>query len=224
MIKILILSFLPWLSISLPAQKTDCKVLKHEISEKYDGKCKDGLAHGKGKAVGFDTYEGMFNKGMPSGKGTYTWANGDTYTGEWEQGYRHGEGTLKFKEDGRDSVLTGMWSYDNYVGPFIPKPRVIHQVSVDRYTFRKSGGIKNRVLVNLYQNGMRNIDIENFTIASTSGTLTKLGESTGFDNIIFPVEIKVSYNTWNKVRAVRIYVVFEFEISEPADWVVDIHN
>lgn len=45
-----------------------------------------------------------------------------------------------------------------------------------------------------------------------------------FENIIFPVTIKVNYSTWNKIRTVMVYVIFEFEIFEPGDCVVDIHN
>ena len=49
-----------------------CKVLISEISEKYEGDCKNGLAHGTGVAKGIDLYEGRFKKGIPNGKGKYT--------------------------------------------------------------------------------------------------------------------------------------------------------
>jgi len=48
--------------IQLSAQNR-CKVLKKEISSEYHGKCKKGLAHGKGKADGIDSYYGHFTKG-----------------------------------------------------------------------------------------------------------------------------------------------------------------
>lgn len=221
--KIILFFVFCWLNYNLSAQQ-DCMVLKPEIAGKYMGKCKDGLAHGKGKAQGNDTYMGQFSKGLPHGMGTYTWANGDSYVGAWERGYRNGEGTFKFNSNGNDSTLTGLWEKDEYIGPIPPKPHVINSVSVERYTFSKSIGIKNRVLINLYQNGMRNLGIDNFMIVSSSGTVTSLGQSTGFENIIFPVTIKVNYSTLNKIRTVMVYVIFEFEIFEPGDWVVDIHN
>ena len=66
--------------------KDNCKVLMNEISESYQGDCKDGLAHGNGLAQGIDTYEGKFKKGLPYGNGKYAWANGDYYDGRWKEG------------------------------------------------------------------------------------------------------------------------------------------
>jgi hypothetical protein len=222
-IKIILILLFSWLCYSLSAQQ-DCKVLDPEIAGKYMGKCKDGLAHGKGKADGIDSYTGQFSKGLPDGMGTYTWSNGDSYTGEWEQGYRQGEGTFKFKSNGKDTTLTGLWEKDNYAGPKPPKPRIINSLNVDRYTFVKSGKIPNRVLINLFQNGVRNISVENFMIVASSGNVTNIGQSAGFENITFPVTVKVNYSTLNKAHMQRFYVVFEFEIYEPGAWDVTIHN
>lgn len=208
---------------SLTAQQ-DCKVILESISGNYSGKCKDGLAHGKGKAMGIDTYEGLFVKGLPQGKGTYTWANGDTYTGEWQGGMRQGEGTFRFKVNGRDSTLAGIWENDQYKGPKPKPPRVKQVYNVDRYEFNKNLGIQNRVLVDLIQNGVRNRGVENFMMATSSGTPTNLGESVGYENIIYPVSIKVTYKTWNKLRTVMLDVIFEFEIYEPGSWQVEIYN
>jgi hypothetical protein len=222
-IKIILFMVFSLLSYNLSAQQ-DCMVLKPEIAGKYVGKCKDGLAHGKGKADGIDSYTGQFSKGLPHGMGTYTWLNGDSYTGEWERGYRQGEGTFKFKSNGKDTTLTGLWENDKYAGPKPPEPRIIKSLNVDRYTFIKSGKIQNRVLINLYQNGTRNQTVENFMIVSSSGNITSIGQSAGFENIIFPVSIKVNYTTLNKTRTQRLYVIFEFEIYEPGTWDVTIYN
>jgi hypothetical protein len=66
------------------AQQSDCKVTIADISGSYSGGCKKGLAHGKGIAQGKDRFEGQFIKGMPEGKGIYTWANGTYYDGQWK--------------------------------------------------------------------------------------------------------------------------------------------
>ena len=58
------------------AQQGNCRVLLPAISGEYSGGCKNGRAHGKGKARGTDTYEGRFIKGLPSGNATYTWGDG----------------------------------------------------------------------------------------------------------------------------------------------------
>jgi len=222
-IKIIFFLVFSWLSYNLSAQQ-DCKVLDPDIAGKYMGKCKNGLAHGKGKADGIDSYTGQFSKGLPNGMGTYTWLNGDSYTGEWEQGCRQGEGTFRFKSNGKDTTLTGLWEKDKYTGPKPPKPRIINSLYVDRYTFNKSGSVQNRVLINLFQNGMINLSVENLMILASSGNITSLGQSTGFENIIFPVTVKVNYTTMNKARTQKLNVNFEFEIYEPGDWDVTLHN
>ena len=221
--KIFLVLFFGLLSFSLSAQG-DCKVLIPEIAGQYTGKCKNGLAHGKGKAVGQDTYEGGFSKGLPDGTGTYIWANGDMYTGDWYHGIKQGEGTLKFKFNERDSLITGIWENDIYKGPVPLKPHVLSCVSIDRYTFKNTGNQLNRVLLNFYQNGVRNLTIENLLLSTSSGTDTRLGQSVGYENILFPVTIKATYTTMNKARTATVYAIFEFEIFEPGDWEVDIYN
>lgn len=219
---ILISSFLI-APFQLFAQKS-CKVLVPEIDSVYTGKCKKGFAHGKGMAIGIDSYYGKFSKGYPCGKGTYTWANGDTYTGSWKEGKRDGEGSLTLKLQDRDSILDGMWKEDRYMGKKPKAPKVTHKVSIDRYSFKKTGGTKNRVLIDFLQNGMRNTTITNFTMSASNGIETDLGHSIGYDYIEFPVTIRVNYMTMNKLRSEEYQAIFEFEISEPGDWLLEIHN
>ncbi len=202
----------------------NCKVLKSSISGTYQGKCKKGLANGKGVAVGTDRYEGQFVNGLPNGYGTYTWANGDKYTGEWIEGMRHGIGRYTMTISGIDSVQDGLWQNDEYSGPKPKNPFVIYKSGVDRYTFRKNLSTQNRVLVDINQNGIRNTGISNFLISTSSGSETKLGESLGYEYVTFPVTIKISYTTFNKLRTISYPVLFEFEIYEPGDWKVELSN
>ena len=65
--------------------KVNCKVLVDALSDKYEGRCKKGLAHGKGIATGIDTCEGKFKNGFPHGQGVYTWKNSDVYDGNWKE-------------------------------------------------------------------------------------------------------------------------------------------
>ena len=198
--------------------------MKLEINESYSGKCKKGLANGKGKAVGTDTYEGQFSDGLPWGRGTYTWENGDVYVGDWKNGMRNGEGDFTFKLNERDTTVSGMWENDQYLGPKPKTPQVITKTSIDRFNIYNQGGILNRVLIDFQQNGMRNTGITNLLISSDKGTQTNLGYLVGYENITFPVQIKVSYTTYNKLRSQQVYAVFEFIIFEPGDWRVEIIN
>lgn len=95
----------------------NCKVEKEELKGTYTGDCKKGKANGKGKATGVDSYEGDFISGLPHGKGSYTWKNGDVYTGEFIKGLKDGEGKMIIKlSDNRDSLIEGYWQNDKYTG------------------------------------------------------------------------------------------------------------
>jgi hypothetical protein len=201
----------------------NCKVLVPQIDSIYTGKCKNGLANGKGTAIGIDSFTGFFSKGWPV-KGTYTWAGGNSYTGDLNEGKRNGEGKLTIKLADRDSILNGLWENDKYLGPKPNAPRVIIKYNIDSYNYKKVGDTKMRVLINLTQNGSRNATVSNLRIDASSGTETAIGNLEGFENITFPVIIKVSYTTMNKIKTMTLNVNFEFEISEPGDWVVDIAN
>lgn len=201
-----------------------CKVLTDNLVGTYEGKCKKGLAHGKGKAVGTDSYEGVFSKGFPSGNGTYTWANGDIYIGKWKKGKRQGEGVLKYKINGKDTIMAGLWEDNRYLGPKPIPPKVTEARSIDRYTIKKYGNEINRVLISFQQNGVRNPHITNLLLTTSCGIETSLGYMIGFRDFEFPIKIKLSYKTKNKLLTSEYNVSFEFEIFEPGDWRVEINN
>ncbi len=107
----------------------DCAVEKESIKGTYTGDCKNGKAHGKGKAIGADTYEGDFKSGLPDGTGSYVWSNNDRYTGKFVKGLKDGKGTLVYKRtNATDSIVEGYWKKDNYVGKY-EKPYVIYYSS-----------------------------------------------------------------------------------------------
>jgi hypothetical protein len=199
-------------------------VLLPGLEGSYKGKCKNGLANGTGLSIGKDRYDGQFINGLPDGKGTYTWAGGASYKGEWKEGKRSGEGVYIFFINGKDSTLNGNWLNDNYLGPKAKEPDIRYKTGIDRYTFKKEINVKNRVLIDIFQNGMYNMGISDFMISSTSGYETRVGNSIGYDEVIFPVIIKVSYTSWNKLNTATYYVEFEFEIFEAGDWRVALHN
>ena len=209
-------------AVILQAQET-CKVLVPELVGTYMGKCKKGLANGKGKAVGTDTYEGNFRKGLPNGGGTYTWASGATYKGDWVYGLRDGEGVYKFEYKGKDSIQDGIWDGDIYKGKKLREPYVIYKEFVTSYRFKRSGD-GDRILIDLWLNGQINRDILDFSLISTSGTNFEMGRSFGIENIDFPIIVKVKYVSWNAAHSSRHTATFEFEISEAGNWQVNITN
>ena len=210
----------------LPAvgqSKKECKVLMPEISQQYDGKCKNGFAHGKGKAVGRDKYEGKFEYGLPNGKGTYTWSSGEMYKGEWVNGKREGLGDYFYTQDGRRVVTSGLWIDNTYVGPAPERPKVVQSLGVERYNFQRQGD-GNTIMVNLYLNGSNNIDILNFVANPSSGSQYSTGGTVGFEGVVFPFICKLTYLSWNKLHSSRVRTSFEFTISQPGRWQVVVHN
>jgi hypothetical protein len=208
--------------LKIQAQGT-CKVAKEEISASYVGECKNGLAHGHGKATGIDQYEGDFKKGLPHGKGTYIWKSGDTYSGEWKKGVMDGKGTMHIVSGGRDTTYTGIWNEDSYEGPEVQKPQIRQKVGIDRYDFdRVAEG--NRLIIDIFMNGMPNTSVTNFTINVSSGIQSMRGNSYVFDEVNYPVECLLRYKTWNKLHTSQHDVVFNFIIEQEGEWEVDIHN
>jgi len=69
--------------------------------DKYEGKIKNRLPHGKGKYKFFKTgnvYEGSFNNGLPHGKGVYTFEGGSVYDGDFKDGFATGKAEIKYKD------------------------------------------------------------------------------------------------------------------------------
>jgi hypothetical protein len=201
------------------AQQDDCKVLKPEISGSYTGDCKNGMAQGKGVAQGKDQYEGAFDKGLPSGKGTYKWADGTYYEGHWENGVRDGSGKMVYK----DSTVTGFWKNDVYVGKkLVPPYEIMHSMSVSRSTFIKSPGGLPGVRIRLLQGGSDNRNISDFAISYSSGEEYRTGAVYGIEKVQFPLYVRVRYDSWNQFHTVQFTVIFEFTINDPGLWDVNI--
>ena len=122
------------LFLSFTAYSQTCEVDKESLKGTYNGDCKKNKAHGKGKAVGVDTYEGEFKNGIPDGDGTYTWSNKNVFEGKYLKGLREGKGKMTIKrEGGQDSVIEGFWKKDAYIGKN-EKPYIVHS---------KTGSVRN---------------------------------------------------------------------------------
>ena len=103
-----------------------CEVDKESLKGTYTGDCKKNKAHGKGKSVGIDTYEGEFKNGIPDGQGTYTWSNKNIFEGKFIKGLREGKGKMTMKREGaQDSVVEGFWKKDSYIGKN-ERPWIVH--------------------------------------------------------------------------------------------------
>ena len=93
-----------------------CKVLDEELQGFYEGRCRNGLADGKGHARGAAEYVGQFRKGMKHGHGVKTWPWGDRYEGEFRNEFKHGKGMYVWGADTQ-------WAGQRYVGEFVADKR-----------------------------------------------------------------------------------------------------
>lgn len=202
-------------------QQASCKVRLPAIAGAYSGECKNGLAHGNGIAQGIDHYEGQFHKGIPEGRGTYRWADGTYYEGQWKSGLREGKGKMVY----RDSVVNGYWKDDKYMGEKLIAPfKITNSMSVSRSTITKSISSGNGVKIRILQGGSDNVSIEGFSLAYNSGQEYRMGNTYGLQNASFPLDVKITYRTWNQLHTSQYNVIFEFTIYDPGTWNVDITN
>ena len=218
----ILLVFLPLAQLS--AQNTESQVLMPSISGSYVGDSKKGLAHGNGTAKGTDSYEGEFSKGLPDGKGTYKWTGGPVYTGEWVKGVRSGKGEMVYPTSRGDSVVTGYWRENNYIGKEnIPSYSVIRKDNLLSYNLRRIGD-GNEVIVKFMMKGQRNPSVRGLAMAFTSGMRFKSGVYEGVQAVQYPLDLKIEYSTNNPVSRTTFSVVFECTINDPGKWEVTLNN
>lgn len=216
---------LPFGGLDAKGQQPDCQVLIPALSGSYSGKCKNGFANGNGIAIGTDKYEGQFLKGLPHGKGTYTWSNGSWYEGKWLEGKRDGKGQMTYHLESRDSIVSGFWKLDKYMGErLIPPYTVKMNIGVIRYNFRKIPGTGNNLTIKFLIGGRVNSDIQDLSVTYDSGSEFWAGTTLGIQSIIYPLEMKITYRSWNLLHTSLNNVNFEFTITEPSTWEITINN
>jgi hypothetical protein len=212
--------FLFNVTYSLNAQQ-DCAVLIPKLTGTYIGDCKNGLAHGRGIAVGIDQYTGHFKKGWPHGQGTYKWSTGEIYEGEWKYGLRNGYGKFTFEFNNCDTVLEGIWLDDMYMGPEKALPSVISKQNIERVVFKRN---RDGAKVTISFTGVYHRDINNLTIIGDSGSEFSVGMESGYDYVEFPFHCKVLYTTLDASQTQEQYCILEFIINQPGEWTVYITN
>jgi hypothetical protein len=222
----LILSVMALLALTPYAviAQENCKVLLPQISESYTGSCKNGLADGKGEAFGTDQYKGEFKKGLPEGKGVYIWQTGEKYDGSWKKGLRDGNGSYTFKSDGKDTVMTGIWKEDKYLGEKAVAPYVIQfRNSISRASFVKSGETPNYVVYKFSRAGGSASDINELMLTGSTGTETISSNFTGFEQVTFPFEGKIKFVAPNALRTAMLSCELRYQINEPGAWTITIY-
>lgn len=161
-----LLFFPAMLPFASHAQK--CEVKMKSLEGKYTGECAAGKAHGQGLAEGEDKYEGEFINGYPDGVGKYTWADGHEYQGKWKKGNQDGQGTMRYPRPGGDSLVSGFWKKNRYMGLY-EKPWEIIATStrVGRIDPRNNNKSGNSIIFTLHQ-------ISDLSTPSSKGILPEI--------------------------------------------------
>lgn len=192
------------------------------IVGKYTGKEKKGVAHGKGKAEGKDTFEGSFKKGYPQGEGTYmfgeeltlegiTFVKGDKYEGAFKKGMFEGKGKVTFA-DTEKGVKEGYWSKNKYVGRTKDGYEVIKLENASRVVVLNNGAARNKVTFS----GLKSMTEVGKPSREWNGTNCYEDLAEGR----FPITLHIK----GSVPSTGELVELELLIERPGDWSVKIET
>ncbi len=200
-----------------------CKVLIENISEHYEGNCKNGLAHGKGIAKGIDVYSGRFKKGLPNGYGKYIWKNGCYYQGLWVKGKKNGRGLMYDSSTKKETK--GIWKDDKFIREIKERPyEIIRQsgitgVSIYERTTATPGSIE----IVFLRDGNESKSARDLILDSSSGIQKNSSYFTGFENVIFPFEGYVKFKAPSRFNTVMVDYELRFKINkDSSSWKVSI--
>lgn len=208
---------------SLSAQTSDCRVLKEEISQSYEGECKKKLAHGYGVANGDGgKYEGKFKRGLPDGQGILNYVDGSYYEGEWRNGWRDGEGKYYHSAD---SILQGFWREDFYIGNYERPYKIVSQRGPVRYQFSKTNPTGNSIRFVFYRGGPNNrSDVVNLLLQNDSGIqVDNLDGYLEVKNPEFPFKGSINATVFNRLRTSSYDIYMAYEIFEKGSWTITIN-
>ncbi len=223
-IQLLIFIFLFNIPFSYSQQKdSGCRVLLKEISGSYNGDCKDGLADGKGTAIGEDSYTGTFINGLPEGKGVYKYKNGNMFSGYWKNGLKNGKGEFKSMVDGKATITKGYWKDGDYVGITEPDDeyRITKLTAIENYSIKNIKGDQNFIEIS-FEKVMKKYIPRDLEVTLSSGYKIKQNLKIIIQNYNFPVNCDLHFTIPTTGGIRQCY--FGFTIYKPGKYEVFISN
>lgn len=224
--KTILTTFLIFISFSIYSQIETCKVLLDKINGEYIGKCRNGLANGKGKAIGEDTYIGTFKNGLPHGKGKYLSKNGDAYKGSWKNGLKDGKGKMRFSKDGKSYDLNGYWKDGEYVGNVDPDLsfRITSAFGLADYSIKEMQKLHDNdavVLISI-KSSFTSYEPDDLKIDVSSGEIIRKGKERILSNYNYPLHCEISYSVMTS-GGLKKYM-FIFDILKDGKYKVNLIN
>ena len=227
----LISLFLILFIVQLVSYAQDCKVLDPNLLGVYTGDCKNGKAEGQGKSVGLHSYEGEFKAGLPDGEGIYTDEKGSVYKGQFKKGKREGYGEYIIKNEIKnemDSVLTGYWKKNIYVGLYetpykvVSKTSMVNTININTQAPKTFPTIE--VSIESFIGGVIDVHGENpkptlTGVVFSKGTYHLMDEMTSqqkknvyiFNNVIYPATVSFRFGTEEVI--IDFYEVKNYKVA-----------
>ncbi len=201
----------------------NCKVLMSTISQNYTGECYNGLANGKGKAIGIDTFVGYFKDGLPNGKGKYTFQNGSLFEGNWNMGKKEGEGKFTFFISKRKMVQKGFWLNDEYFGNTDPNEFFVikNKSNIPYYNFTRNDDEKNKLVFSMIASNLKFVPI-NFALKTSSGIKINGLKEITISDFSLPFHFEVEYVIFKSGNLVTCS--FAFDINKPGNYELQLIN
>lgn len=223
---IIITIILLTLALSIQAQTESCKVLLEKISGKYTGGCKDGLADGKGKSIGEDTYIGLFKNGLPHGKGEYDYNNGDVFIGQWLNGHKDGKGKFTFTLNGKKNTMIGYWEKDDFIGSKGPDTsyRVTGSTGIMGYKVEKKAVVdeQDQEITFSIKSAFLDFLPSDLQIVKSSGQLVQTGKKISITNYFYPFHCEINYTIL--VLGSRKQCSFTLDVFDTGKYSVTLNN
>ncbi len=212
------------IGISFMQAQSNCLVKLEALSISYSGQCKKGFAEGHGEAKGKDDiYIGDFRKGLPHGKGTYKWGNGNVYIGEFKKGEMHGKGVLKIIDsDGKIENQDGYFDKGEYLGEYIQPYAVISKREIKNVYIQEDPSIvslpNNYVIHIKFKYEGKYFMPNQIQISNSKNIEERREDLIVLKNVQFPnKEIEITFRT-----ASGHFCSVKFDIYKKGNWLVEI--
>ena len=215
-------------TLFINAQTDSCKVLNEKISGKYTGECLNGLANGKAKSIGEDTYIGTFKDGLPDGKGKYIFKNGDVFIGNWLKGKKNGKGKFEISINGKKNTINGYWKENEYVGVSEPDVsfRVTNSSGILDYKVEKNKPVNefenDNQITFMTKSAFTDFLPRDLKIDKSSGQTNQIGKKIVITQYFCPIHCEISYSIL--LAAGRKQCRFIIDILEKGKFTIILNN
>ena len=168
---------------------------------------------------------GALKKGLPHGEGVYVWRSGKRFEGKFEKGLMHGKGVITQPIADADSILSGYWRQDVYIGEvLVPDVGIVSRRNVDRIQIEQYPGEGAEIRFRFLKMGVKNGEVSDLTVTAPSGLQQFSSGEVIIDNPVFPFNTIITYRTPNKFNTAILDVRVQLDVNFRGIWVITLYN